>query len=88
VAFSTQRVQQEFALAEVRISVPAAPQQPPLISPGGLGHVFRASIEQDGRELGTLEASSTGAVLTGETSAGLECVAEQFPGMIALCRLR
>ncbi|MGA8269696.1 MAG: hypothetical protein WB787_18195, partial [Candidatus Acidiferrales bacterium] len=28
VAFSTQRVQQEFALAEVRISVPAAPQQP------------------------------------------------------------
>jgi hypothetical protein len=53
-----------------------------------LGHVFRASIEQDGRELGTLEASSTGAVLTGETSAGLEFVAEQFPGMIALCRLR
>jgi signal transduction histidine kinase len=87
VAFSTQRVQQEFALAEVRISVPAAPQQPPLISPGRLGHVFRASVEQDGRQLGTLEASSTGAVLTGETSAGLEFVAEQFPGMIALCRL-
>lgn len=42
VAFSTQRVQQEFALAEVRISVPALPQQSALSSPGGLGHVFRA----------------------------------------------
>jgi signal transduction histidine kinase len=87
VEFATQRVQREFALAEVRISVPAAPQQPRLSSPGGLGHVFHASIRQDGRELGVLEASSSGAVLTGETSAGLEFVAEQFPGMIALCTL-
>ena len=87
VAFSTQRVQQEFALAEVRISVPAAPQQPALSSPGGLGHVFRAPIQQDGREFGVFEASSSGAVLTGETSAGLEFVAEQFPAMIALCKL-
>ncbi len=87
VAFSTQQVQQEFALAEVRISVPPAPQQSALSSPGGLGHVFRAPIQQDGREIGVLEASSSGAVLTGETSAGLEFVAEQFPGMIALCQL-
>ena len=87
VAFSTRRVQQAFALAQVHISVPADPQRPALSSPGGLGHVFRAPIQQDGRELGMLEASSTGAVLTGETSAGLEFIAEQFSGMIALCRL-
>jgi signal transduction histidine kinase len=87
VAFSTGRVQQEFGLAEVRISIPAVPERPPLSSPGGWGHVFRAPIEHDGREFGVLEASSSGAVLTGEASAGLEFLAEQFAGMIDLCRL-
>ena len=34
-----------------------------------------------------LEAASTGSYLTGETSAALEFLAEQLPGMVDLARL-
>jgi signal transduction histidine kinase len=44
-------------------------------------------IIQDGETIGLLEACSSGAVLTGETTAALEFLAEQLPAAVGLCRL-
>ena len=61
--------------------------QPPLESPGGLGHVARIPLKKGREEIGLLEAATTGSYLTGETTAALEFLAEQLPAMIDLCRL-
>ena len=87
IAFAERRIREEFGLAVVRISVPRDPGLAPLESPGGLGHVARLPLMKDGSEIGLLEAATTGSYLTGETSAALEFLAEQFPGSIDLCRL-
>ena len=81
------RIRDEFSLAAVRISVPRDPAQPPLESPGGLGHVARIPLKKGREEIGLLEAATTGSYLTGETTAALEFLAEQLPAMIDLCRL-
>jgi signal transduction histidine kinase len=81
------RIREEFSLAAVRISVPRDPTLAPLVSPGGLGHVARIPLKKGREEIGILEAATTGSYLTGETTAALEFLAEQLPGMIDLCRL-
>jgi len=86
VASAESRIREEFSLA-VRISVPRDPAQPPLESPGGLGHVARIPLKKGREEIGLLEAATTGSYLTGETTAALEFLAEQLPAMIDLCRL-
>jgi signal transduction histidine kinase len=80
-------IRQEFGLAAVRLSIPRDHVLKPLEAPGGLGHVTRIALVKDGKEIGLLEAASTGAFLTGETSAALEFLAEQLPAMVDLCRL-
>ena len=85
--FTSLRLQEAFGLADLRISVPTPVNQRPIESPGGLGHIVRVPILQNDAEIGLIEASSTGAVLTGEVSAGLRIVAEQLPAAIDLCRL-
>ncbi len=80
-------IRQEFGLAAVRISIPRDPALKPLEGPGGLGHAARIPLVKDGREVGLLEAATTGAFLTGETTAALEFLAEQMPAMADLCRL-
>ena len=87
VAGAERRIRDEFSLAAVRISVPRDPAQPPLESPGGLGHVARIPLKKGREEIGLLEAATTGSYLTGETTAALEFLAEQLPAMIDLCRL-
>lgn len=87
IGFAERRVQEEFGLAAVRISVPRDERGKPLASPGGLGHVVRVPLLKEGKEIGLIEAASTGSYLTGETSAGLEFLAEQLPAMMDLCRL-
>jgi signal transduction histidine kinase len=87
VAHAEQRIREEFGLAAVRISIPRVALQGPLESPGGLGHVVRIPLLKDRDEVGLLEAASTGSYLTGETSAGLEFLAEQLPPMADLCGL-
>ncbi|MGC2332737.1 MAG: ATP-binding protein [Candidatus Acidiferrales bacterium] len=87
LAGAERRAREEFSLAAVRISVPRDPAQPPLESPGGLGHVARIPLNKGREEVGLLEAATTGSYLTGETTAALEFLAEQFPAMIDLCRL-
>ena len=86
-AHAERRIREEFGLAAVRITIPREALQTPLESPGGLGHVVRISLLKDREEVGLLEAASTGSYLTGETSAGLEFLAEQLPPMADLCRL-
>jgi signal transduction histidine kinase len=87
IAFAEKRIREEFGLATVRISVPRDAAAKPLESPGGLGHAVQIPLAKDGREVGLLEAASSGSYLTGETSAGLQFLAEQLPAMIDLCAL-
>lgn len=86
LAFAEQRIREEFGLAAVRISIPNDPDQEPLKSPGGLGHVARIPVRKERKEIGLLEAATTGAYLTGETSASLGFLAEQLPGLVDLAQ--
>lgn len=85
-SYAERRVSEEFGLGAVRISIPNDPKQEPLKSPGGLGHVARIPIKREGKEIGLLEAATTGVFLTGETSAALEFLAEQLPGLVDLAQ--
>ncbi len=87
IEHAEQRIREEFGLAAVRISVPRDASREPSKSPGGLGHVAQIPLMKDRNEIGLLEAASTGSYLTGETTAGLQFVAEQLPAMIDLARL-
>ena len=87
VAEAERRIREEFGLAAVRISVPRDAGLKALESPGGLGHTAAVALKKDGAEIGVLEAASTGSYLTGETTAALEFLGEQLPGMIDLARL-
>ena len=87
VKFAEQKICEEFGLAAVRISVPANADALALKSPGGLGHAVRLRLKKDKQEIGTLEAVTTGASITGETSAALEFVTEQLSSAIDLARL-
>lgn len=87
VAQAERRIREEFGLATVRISVPREAAPKPLEAPGGLGHVARVPLLKDGQEIGMLEAASTGSYLAGETTAALEFLGKQLPGMIDLARL-
>jgi signal transduction histidine kinase len=87
VALAERRIRDEFGLAAVRISVPRDAAAQPLEIPGGLGHAVRLPLMKDKDEIGLLEGVTTGAYITGETSAALEFLAEQLPAMFDLCRL-
>jgi signal transduction histidine kinase len=87
VALAERRIREEFGLAAVRISVPRDAAAKPLEIPGGLGHAVRLPLMKDKQEIGLLEGVTTGAYITGETSAALEFLAEQLPAMFDLCRL-
>ncbi|MGB0035825.1 MAG: ATP-binding protein [Candidatus Acidiferrales bacterium] len=87
VAFAEHRIREKFGLAAVRLSIPRDTSQKALEAPGGLGHAVQIPLLKDGKEIGLLEAASTGTFLTGETTASLEFMAEQLPAMIDLSRL-
>jgi signal transduction histidine kinase len=87
VARAEELIQREFGLAAVRLSIPRNRALPPLEAPGGLGHAAQIPLRKDGEEMGVLEAATTGAFLTGETSAALEFLAEQLPAMADLSKL-
>ena len=87
IARAENLIRQEFGLAAVRISIPRDPESKPLEGPGGLGHAAGIPLVRDGKEIGQLEAASTGAFLTGETTAALQFLAEQLPATVDLCRL-
>jgi two-component system sensor histidine kinase HydH len=87
VAEAERRIRQEFGLAAVRISIPRDTALKALAAPGGLGHTAQMRLMKDGQEIGVLEAATTGSYLTGETTAALQFLAQQLPGMVDLARL-
>jgi signal transduction histidine kinase len=87
VASGEELIRREFGLAAVRLAIPRDRAVPPLEAPGGLGHAARIPLVKDGQEIGLLEAATTGAFLTGETTAALEFLAEQLPAMADLSKL-
>jgi signal transduction histidine kinase len=87
VASAETRIREEFGLAAVRISIPRDAAMKALEAPGGLGHTAQMRLMKDGKEIGVLEAATTGSYLTGETTAALDFLAEQLPGMVDLARL-
>jgi len=87
VAEAERRLREEYGLAVVRISVPRDATGGALSAPGGLGHAVTLPLIKDGQEIGVLEAASSGSYLTGETTAALEFLGKQLPGMIDLARL-
>ena len=87
ISVAEDRIRVEFGLAAVRISIPRDTSQKPLEGAGGLGHAVQVPLMKDSKEIGLLEAASTGSYLTGETSAALEFLAEQLTPMMDLCRL-
>jgi signal transduction histidine kinase len=87
VSEAERRVREEYGLAVVRISVPRDATLGTLSAPGGLGHAVTVLLIKDGQEIGVLEAASSGSYLTGETTAALEFLGKQLPGMIDLERL-
>jgi signal transduction histidine kinase len=87
VAEAERRVREEYGLAVVRISIPRDATLGTLSARGGLGHAVTVPLINDGQEIGVLEAASSGSYLTGETTAALEFLGKQLPGMIDLARL-
>jgi signal transduction histidine kinase len=87
LAEAERRIREEFGLAAVRIAIPRDAASKALEAPGGLGHAAQMRLLKDGQEIGVLEAATTGSYLTGETTAALEFLAEQLPGMVDLARL-
>ena len=87
IEFTEQRIREEFGLAAVRIWLPRDASVKALEIPGGLGHAARLPLMREKQEIGSLEAVTTGAYITGETSAALEFLAEQLPAMLDLCGL-
>ncbi|MGA7852920.1 MAG: ATP-binding protein [Candidatus Acidiferrales bacterium] len=87
VGEAERRIREEFGLGAVRLLVSRDLGLAALESPGGLGHVAQIRLMKDAEEVGLLEAASTGSYLTGETTAALEFLAEQLPGMLDLARL-
>jgi signal transduction histidine kinase len=95
--FAETRIGETLGLAGVRITlrdVPpdAAPDVAPGFSPASLpdaasGEVHRVALRSGGAEIGALEARYHGQVLSGETHAALEFLAEQLPAALDLCRL-
>jgi signal transduction histidine kinase len=87
IARAEERIREEFGLAAARISIPRDPARKLFKAPGGLGHVFQIPLKKDRKDVGLLEAASTGSYLTGETTAALEFLADQLPAMVELSRL-
>jgi signal transduction histidine kinase len=87
VATAERRICDEFSLAAVTLEILSHEPKKVFEPQRGLGHTVRISLLKDGQEIGALEAASTGAYLTGETTASLELLAEQLPAMVDLCRL-
>jgi signal transduction histidine kinase len=83
ISFAESRIRDSFSLSGVRISLRDAPGRPAVIS----GNVQRFILRNGPVEIGVLEAYFLGQVLSGETHAALEYLAEQLPAAVDLCRL-
>jgi signal transduction histidine kinase len=77
--------QLQLASAKIELAAPDAPSSVAVAAKRGSEEVF--PIARSGRHLGRLTVKAHGAMLSGETYAALEFVAEQLPAAFDLCRL-
>jgi signal transduction histidine kinase len=82
-SFAERWIAEQLQLAEVALVLDD--QAAPSSAPGAPEEVF--AIRQPGKTDGFLRVKPYGAMLSGETFAALEFLAEQLPGALDLCRL-
>jgi signal transduction histidine kinase len=87
VEFSEQWIaeQLQLAAAKIELTVPKATSLGGVAAKAGSEEMF--PITRSGRRLGQLCVKPHGAMISGETYAALEFVAEQLPAAFELCRL-
>lgn len=85
--FAERWIGEQLQLAEVQISTDSGDGTPPFGAQRRSGSEEWFEIRRGGRQLGTLRVRSHGAMVSGETYAALEFVAEQLPAAFDLCRL-
>ncbi len=83
LAFCQARIRDEFDLAEVRLALDDDAASESV----SRGRAQRFILRTARGEIGRIEAAPHGALLSGETFAALEFLAEQLPASIDLCRL-
>jgi signal transduction histidine kinase len=96
VAFANARIRDEFGLEQARVVLGDSEgsraaeavvlAEPPLKRPAWAGQPVRLRLGKSGSEIGYLEAIPAGSLISGETRAALEFLAEQLPASIELCR--
>ena len=87
VEFSEQWIaeQLQLAAAKIELTSPKGTSAVSVASKTGSGEIF--PITRSERRLGQLRVKPHGAMISGETYAALEFVAEQLPAAFDLCRL-
>ncbi len=96
VAFADARVRDEFGLEQARVVLgdsdgsreadPLVSTESPIKRPAWAGQPVRLPLGKSGAEIGYLEAIPAGSLISGETRAALDFLAEQLPASIELCR--
>jgi signal transduction histidine kinase len=81
--FAESRIAETLGLAGVCIALRDGPERPGM----GSGEVHRVALRSGTAEIGVLEARYHGQVLSGETHAALQFLAEQLPAALDLCHL-
>src|SRR5712692_11770574 len=87
LGFVEARMRDEFSLSAVRLRLRRGPRAGTAAPVSESRSMQAFPLRKDREEVGVLEASSFGAVLSGEPYAALEFLAEQLPATLDLCRL-
>jgi len=85
--FSETWTAQQLQLAEVQISLDSESTSPSVNADWQSGSRQSFEIRRAGKVIGSMMVRAHGAMISGETYAGLELVAEQLPAAFDLCRL-
>jgi signal transduction histidine kinase len=85
--FGESWIVEQLQLGEVHLSLDEGGAAPRRADAGRASSEERFEIHRGRRHIGTLEVRSHGAMISGETYAALEFVAEQLPAAFDLCRL-
>jgi len=83
IEFAERWIGEQLQLANVKLDLSASAQA--RVAKGGSEEAF--AVGRTGHSLGQLRVKAHGAMISGETYAALEFVAEQLPAAFDLCRL-
>lgn len=85
--FAESWIAEQLQLAEARLSLTSAGSSARLAQVGRSSSEVSFEIHRVGQHIGTLTVRPHGAMMSGETYAALEFLAEQMPSAFDLCRL-